>query len=252
MCLRCQVQVMKVNKVSRVKYVYYDQPRDRWLVRKRNEAGCACLCQFNGWVLATSSPRYRCAQQATKVFYTKQAAEQCARQSYSAAAAVGKGKQLLEVIKSLVDVYGTGHQSLVPADLADAVCRHTADMDILREEPGAELISMQLKYGPVRAAFGFALRKSRRRPREKAARCKRIYVALVHTAREMSKPFYLDVLSLWSSHWGRHVTHHSGWLPFMQRGPLSRALKTSHNATSKRTHTHTLSTGSCCAKAWGS
>ena len=28
-------------------------------------------------------------------------------------------------------------------------------------------------------------------------------------------------LSLWSQHWGRNVSHHSAWLPLLQRPPLS-------------------------------
>ena len=123
------------------------------------------------------------------------------------------------MLKVLGGVYEMCERPLVPADLADCIARHVADADLFREEPGAELLSIMLKYGPVRAAtFSAELRKIPFRDTE-LQRSQRLWSALRGTMIEMAKSKHQAALSLWSQHWGRNVQHHSGWLAFLQRAP---------------------------------
>ena len=167
------------------------------------------------------------------MFHKKATAENYAKSTFGAGVGTkgkkppGRARQLLYAIKHLGSVYGAGHQCLVPGDLADACCRRVTDRDIFQANPGSEILSIMLKYGPARTAFSSAMRNSgkwwsTRVARDlvingKEMRCRLLYEALVETAKEMSKPCHADELHLWQSHWGRHVSHHSGWLPFLQR-----------------------------------
>jgi hypothetical protein len=125
-------------------------------------------------------------------------------------------KQVCQVLKILGDVYETRLRPFVPGDLADCIARHVVDRDLFMEEPGAELLSIMLKYSPVRAAFSAELRKLPKKATE-TQRAWRLWKALRGTVREMSKPKHQPALYLWSQHWGLHVQHHSGWLAFLQR-----------------------------------
>jgi len=174
--------------------------------------------------------------QVARVFHTKAAAERHAISMYGARIGTkgmqtpGRARQLLDSIKHLGTVYGAGHHCLVPGDLADACSRRVTDRDLFQCDPGLEIISIMLKYRPVRTAFSFALRTLNQQTTgvagssvivSKAERCLHIYQALVLTAKEMSMPCHAGELHLWHTHWGRHVSHHSGWLPFLQRRPPS-------------------------------
>jgi len=172
-----------------------------------------CLSlQDTAKILGATTPRCEVA----RVFRQRLAAEKYAKEHVGAFAPRSKTKRLCEVLKVLGGVYEMCERPFVPADLADCIARHVADCDLFREEPGAELLSIMLKYGPVRATFSAELRKIPFQVAE-IQRSQRLWRALRNTVIEMAKPKQQSALSLWSQHWGRNVQHHSGWLAFLQR-----------------------------------
>ena len=130
-------------------------------------------------------------------------------------------------MKMWFQVYGS---NALPADLEDAVARYVTDRDIYEQEPSLELISIMLKYGPVRRELAQAWR-SRRCARSRrcskgvpkvcevseVSRINKLHSCLVDAIRKASSSHNVQECSLWSKHWGKHVGHHSGWLPFLQR-----------------------------------
>jgi hypothetical protein len=114
-------------------------------------------------------------------------AETFAKESFGALFPGSKTKQVCQVLKILGDVYETRLRPFVPGDLADCIARHVVDRDLFMEEPGAELLSIMLKYSPVRAAFSAELRKLPMKATE-TQRAWRLWKALRGTVREMSKP----------------------------------------------------------------
>ena len=172
-----------------------------------------CLSlQDTAIILGATTPRCEVA----RVFRQRLAAEKYAKEHVGAFAPRSKTKRLCEVLKVLGGVYEMCERPFVPADLADCIARHVADCDLFREEPGAELLSIMLKYGPVRATFSAELRKIPFQVAE-IQRSQRLWRALRNTVIEMAKPKHQSALSLWSQHWGQNVQHHSGWLAFLQR-----------------------------------
>jgi hypothetical protein len=109
----------------------------------------------------------------------------------------------------------------LPADLASACqLRHQAG-SLFDEEPALELLSRQGKYGPWKIALHMAWCKTsgRRTSRRKtsrrgvSSRVALLFRALSQACRLMANVDYKD----WVDHWGRGVTHHSGFIPMSLR-----------------------------------
>ena len=135
----------------------------------------------------------------------------------------GSCQNALSYMQLWFQVYGP---NTLPADLEDAVARYVSDRDIYEQEPSLELLSIMLKYGPVRRELAQAWR-SRRAGRRRGvpkvseasevSRIRKLHSCLVDAIRKAACRHNAQECSLWSKHWGKHVGHHSGWLPFLQR-----------------------------------
>lgn len=91
------------------------------------------------------------------------------------------------VLKAMSKVYGR-RSPLMPADLRDAISRHCVDSDIFLQEPGAEILSIMLKYQPVRCAFSTALRRTLRpQLMDNRIRATRLWQCLRSAVLEVSK-----------------------------------------------------------------
>ena len=109
----------------------------------------------------------------------------------------------------------------LPADLASACQQRRQASSLFDEEPALELLSVQGKYGPWKTALLMAwCQTSRRRTsRQKTSRCgvssraALLLRALSQACRLMANVDYKD----WVNHWGRGVTHHSGFIPMLLR-----------------------------------
>jgi len=98
---------------------------------------------------------------------------------------MGAVQSATELLRKMSYVYGL-NSPLVPADLNDAVARHLCDADVFRDEVGAEVLSIMLKYQPIRIAFSTALR-STRRPTNPEMRAQRLWRCLCSAVLEISK-----------------------------------------------------------------
>ena len=169
-------------------------------------------------------------QGVSRSFPSCRAAEQFAVKELGARDIPITGKGKLVVLQTLGRIYEIKLRQFVPADLMDCCARHVADADVFRLEPGAELLSIMLKYAPVRAVFSHELRKVVKPNGSDDQRAKRLWTALRATVQAVAHKKYYEQLQLWSRHWGRNVQHHSGWLAFLQR---------TQSAPSQRTPNHT-------------
>lgn len=97
----------------------------------------------------------------------------------------GRVQSVTNLLKAMSFVYGR-NTPLMPADLQDAVSRHISDSDVLRGDVGAEVLSIMLKYQPVRTAFSTFLRR-RKTSTLPAAQAKRLWTCLRSAVLEVSK-----------------------------------------------------------------
>jgi hypothetical protein len=172
-------------------------------------------------------------QGVTRTFSSRQAAETYAKRELGAFEPPSTGSGQQNVLKIMARVYDIKHRQFMPADLLDCCARHVADADLFRMEPGAELISIMLKYAPVRAIFSHELRKVVTVTGSDDDRAKRLWKALHATVLQASKQKFTEQLQLWGQHWGRNVQHHSGWLAFLQRTSCHNALHSIHTQSAK-------------------
>ena len=170
----------------------------------------------NRWVCSRS-----CVRPGRRIFKTVKAAREYAVAVLRAEVPEKPGQRTMTTMHRMVRIYKS---PLIPADLSDAIARHVADDDVFRHHVGAEAICIMLKYRPVRVCFTTALRMQMRGGTGGAggaggvsAQAKRLVVALLRTVRDCSRMRMQPELALWAQHWGTNVSHHSGWLPFLQR-----------------------------------
>ena len=194
-------RVVGAAALKKCPFVSYESKRNRWVARRSSVVP------------------------GRKVFNTFRAACRYAHASLGAALPRTPTQRVIATMRALSRVYG---RPLIPADLADAVARSMADGDVFQDEPCAEIISIMLKYRPVRICFAAALRNSTLRAGAvKEVRAQRICECLQRCVKDCSKVKVTKELQVWSAHWGLNVSHHSAWLPFLQR-PAPTCSKTRH------------------------
>ena len=169
----------------------------------------------NRWVCSRS-----CVRPGRKIFKTFKAAREYAVAVLHAEVPQKPGQRTMATMQKMARIYKS---PLIPADLSDAIA-HVADDDVFRHHIGAEAVCIMLKYRPVRVCFTTALRMQMRGGTGGAggaggvsAQAKRLVVALLRTVRDCGRMRMQPELELWARHWGTNVSHHSGWLPFLQR-----------------------------------
>ncbi len=126
---------------------------------------------------------------------------------------------LATLLQAVQEVYNFTFD--LPADLASAVQQRRQAGSLFDEEPALELLSVQGKYGPWKTALHIAWcqtsgrRMSRQRTSKQgvSSRVALLFRALSHTCRLMANLDY----KVWVDHWGRGVTHHSGFIPMLLR-----------------------------------
>lgn len=103
--------------------------------------------------------------------------------------AANSRRRMVTHMQSLSKIYG--HRQLVPADLQDAMARHICDTDVFQGEPAAEVLSVMLKYRPVRTVSSHVLRianhKVKKTQVSKVVRARRLWQCLRRTALELTK-----------------------------------------------------------------
>ena len=114
---------------------------------------------------------------------------------------------------------------MLPGDLEDAITRFGESWNTFAEHRGLILVEVALKYKLVRDVFTEEWRALASSPgsQRSKARChhgeptdvhvQRLYSALVRTAQKLD----MQPMPGWADNCGRQVSHHSGWLAFLQR-----------------------------------
>jgi len=126
---------------------------------------------------------------------------------------------LAALLRAVQDVYNFTFD--LPADLAAAVQQRRQAGSLFDEEPALELLSVQGKYGPWKTALHIAWCQTSGRRMSRQETSKRgvshrvalLFRALSHACRLMANLDY----KVWVNHWGRGVTHHSGFIPMLMR-----------------------------------
>jgi len=185
-------------------------------------------------------------QGVTRSFQSCRAAEQFAVKDLGAKDLPKTGKGTLAVLGMFGRIYDIKRRKFLPADLMDCCARHIADSDLFRMEPGAEFMSIMLKYAPVRVVFSHELRKVIRPGGSIDERAKHLWMALQATVLTVAQEKYAEALALWSRHWGRNVQHHSGWLAFLQRTHAIPLQLTCNQVTSLLTSVATKAHSALC------
>lgn len=152
----------------RCPYVCFDRANNRWVARRRT------------------------ISKQSRVFSSFAAAQKYSLQQLVADtphhAAFSRQRMVTHML-SLSKIYG--HRQLVPADLQDAMARHICDADVFQGEPAAEVLSVMLKYRPVRTVFSHFLRIANHRVKNtqvsKVVRARRLWQCLRRTALELAK-----------------------------------------------------------------